>query len=83
MFDRFSSSGDFNRLVSNRRSDIHRSIWRFNSMRVFDYIIDQIRIRKERQITGVLQGLLFLLAKFTCNLMKNTYDYLDFRRKIK
>ena len=78
MFDRFSSIGDFNRLVSNRRSDIHRSIWRFNSMRVFDYIIDQIRIRKERQITGVLQGLLFLLAKITYNLMKNTYDYLDF-----
>ena len=50
MFDRFSSSGDFNRLVSSRRYDIHRSVWRFNRMCIFDYIIDQIRIQEKRQI---------------------------------
>ena len=83
MFARFSSSGDFDNHVSSRRYDIHRSVWRFNRMCIFDYIIDQIRIQEKRQIAGVLHGLLFLLAKITYNLMKNTYDYLDFRRKIK
>ena len=50
MFARFSSSGDFDNHVSSRRYDIHRSVWRFNRMCIFDYIIDQIRIRKKRQI---------------------------------
>lgn len=50
MFARFSSSGDFDNHVSSRRYDIHRSVWRFNRMCIFDYIIDQIRIQKERQI---------------------------------
>ena len=50
MFTRFSSSGDFDNLVSSRRHDIHRSVWRFNRMCIFDYIIDQIRIQEKRQI---------------------------------
>ena len=50
MFTRFSSSGDFDNHVSSRRHDIHRSVWRFNRMCIFDYIIDQIRIQEKRQI---------------------------------
>ena len=50
MFTRFSSGGDFDNHVSSRRYDIHRSVWRFNRMCIFDYIIDQIRIQEKRQI---------------------------------
>ena len=50
MFTRFSSSGDFDNHVSSRRYDIHRSVWRFNRMCIFDYIINQIRIQEKRQI---------------------------------
>lgn len=50
MFTRFSSSGDFDNHVSSRRNDIHRSVWRFNRMCIFDYIINQIRIQEKRQI---------------------------------
>ena len=74
MFARFSSSGDFDNHVSSRRYDIHRSVWRFNRMCIFDYIIDQIRIQKERQIkrqTEVPHGLLFF-AKITYHFMEKT-----------
>ena len=62
MFTRFSSGGDFDNHVSSRRYDIHRSVWRFNRMCILDYIIDQIRIQKERQIKewgGFKRSLLF------------------------
>lgn len=74
MFTRFSSSGDFNNLVSGRRYDIHRSVWRFNRMCIFDYIIDQIRIQKERQIKEweVSNKASCFFAKFAYHFMGKT-----------
>ena len=67
MFTRFSSSGDFDNHVSSRRYDIHRSVWRFNRMCIFDYIIDQIRIQEKRQIKewgGFKRSLLFFRENY-------------------
>ena len=74
MFARFSSSGDFDNHVSSRRYDIHRSVWRFNRMCIFDYIIDQIRIQEKRQIKEweVSNEASCFFAKFTYRFMEKT-----------
>lgn len=74
MFARFSSSGDFDNHVSSRRYDIHRSVWRFNRMCIFDYIIDQIRIQEKRQIKEweVSNEASCFFAKFTYHFMEKT-----------
>ena len=74
MFTRFSSSGDFDNLVSSRRHDIHRSVWRFNRMCIFDYIIDQIRIQEKRQIKEweVSNEASCFFAKITYHFMEKT-----------
>ena len=74
MFTRFSSSGDFDNHVSSRRYDIHRSVWRFNRMCIFDYIIDQIRIQEKRQIKEweVSNEASCFFAKFTYHFMEKT-----------
>ena len=81
MFTRFSSSGDFDNHVSSRRYDIHRSVWRFNRMCIFDYIIDQIRIQKERQIKEweVSNEASCFFAKFTYHCMEKTKKLKDIK----
>ena len=72
MFTRFSSGGDFDNHVSSRRYDIHRGVWRFNRMCIFDYIINQICIQEKRQIKE-----LEVSNEASCFFAKITYHFME------
>jgi len=45
----------------SRRYSVYCRIWRFNNMRVFDHIVDQVLIRKEKEVGDPIQGLFFFV----------------------